>query len=109
MAKKRDTYIAGQTLQNKVEIDEFGNRTVTQKVIYEQREFVEGYTDVRLPIKHKFQNGGFITVFQEALLLWCSRGRQPHRGGQGGVYSGDCGRAGDLSDDRYRQHRLAGS
>lgn len=67
MAKKRDTYIAGQTLQNKVEIDEFGNRTVTQKVIYEQREFVEGYTDVRLPIKHKFQNGGFITVFQEAL------------------------------------------
>lgn len=59
--------MAGQTLQNKVEIDEFGNRTVTQKVIYEQREIVAGYTDVRLPIKHKFQNGGFITVFQEAL------------------------------------------
>ena len=50
----------------------------------------------------------FGAVFQEALLLWCSRGCQPHRGRQGGVYSGDCGRAGDLSDDRYRQHRLAG-
>lgn len=67
MAKKKETYIAGQTLQNRVEIDEHGNRTITQRVIYEQKEFVEGYTDVRLPVKHKFQNGGFITVFQDAM------------------------------------------
>lgn len=67
MAKKKDTYMAGQTLQNRVEIDEYGNRIITQKVIYEQREFVEGYTDVRLPVKHKFRNGTFVTVFQESL------------------------------------------
>ena len=51
----------------------------------------------------------FGAVFQKALLLWHGRGRQPHRGGQGGVHSGFCGRAGDLPDDRHRQHRLAGS
>lgn len=73
MAKK-DTYIAGQTLHNRVEFDEHGNQIITQRVIYEQREFVEGYTDVRLPKKHKFQNGGFITVFQDALFTILTQG-----------------------------------
>lgn len=74
MAKK-DTYIAGQTLHNRVEYDQDGNRIITQKVIYEQREFVEGYTDVRLPKRHKFHNGGFITVFQDALFTILTQGK----------------------------------
>lgn len=73
MAKK-DTYIAGQTLHNRVEYDQQGNRIITQQIIYEQREFVEGYTDVRLPKKHRFQNGGFITVFQDALFTILTKG-----------------------------------
>ena len=74
MAKK-DTYIAGQTIQNRVEIDSEGRQHITQKVIYEQREFVDGYTDVKLPTRHKFKNGGFITVFQKALLTRVEEGK----------------------------------
>lgn len=68
MAKK-DTYIAGQTIHNRIELDENGNRVMTQRVIYEQREFIDGYVDVRLPKKHKYNNGGFITIFQDAIRL----------------------------------------
>lgn len=67
MAQNKETYVAGQTLHNRVEIDEFGNRTMIRSVIYEQREIIDGYVDVRLPKKHKFNNGGFITVFQDAI------------------------------------------
>lgn len=67
MEKNKNTYVAGQSLHNTVEVDQFGNKIITNKVIYETREYVEGYVDVRLPKKHKFNNGGFITVFQEAL------------------------------------------
>lgn len=74
MAKK-DTYIAGQTIHNRIELDENGNRVMTQRVIYEQREFVDGYVDVRLPKKHKYNNGGFITVFQEALRIIVNHGK----------------------------------
>lgn len=66
MAKK-DTYIAGQTIHNRVEYDQNGNQVITSQIIYEQREFVEGYKDVKLPIRHKFGHGGFLTVFQEPL------------------------------------------
>ena len=52
MGDKKQTYIAGQTIQNRVEIDSEGRQHVTQKVIYEQRELVDGYTDVRLPKRH---------------------------------------------------------
>ena len=75
MAKKKDTYVAGQTLHERIEVDEFGNQIRTQKVIYEQREFVDGYQDVRLPKKHKYNNGGFITVFQQALLTIVEQGK----------------------------------
>lgn len=68
MGDKKQTYIAGQTIQNRVEIDSEGRQHVTQKVIYEQRELVDGYTDVRLPKRHRYNNGGFITLFQTALL-----------------------------------------
>lgn len=74
MAKK-DTYIAGQTIHNRIELDEYGNRVMTQKVIYEQREFIDGYVDVRLPKKHKYNNGGFITVFQSALFTILTKGK----------------------------------
>lgn len=74
MAKK-DTYIAGQTIHNRIELDENGNRVMTQRVIYEQREFVDGYVDVRLPKKHKYNNGGFITVFQEGLRVIARYGK----------------------------------
>lgn len=32
-----------------------------------ENEVVEGYIDVKLPKKHRFNNGGFITVFQQAM------------------------------------------
>ncbi|CCY08643.1 transcriptional regulator TrmB [Porphyromonas sp. CAG:1061] len=66
MGKNQKSYLAGQSLHNKVEVDEYGNRTITHQVIYETKEYVDGYVDVRLPKKHKFNNGGFITVFQKA-------------------------------------------
>ena len=67
MEKNKNTYVAGQSLHNTVEVDQFGNKIITNQVIYETREYVDGYVDVRLPKKHKCNNGGFITVFQEAL------------------------------------------
>lgn len=67
MGKKKDTYIAGQRIENKMVIDENGNPNLIQRVVYEQREVVEGYHDIRLPKKHKYNNGGFITVFQQAM------------------------------------------
>lgn len=75
MKNKKDTYTAGQTLHNRIEVDEFGNRVITQSVIYEQREYIEGYVDVRLPKKHKFNNGGFITIFQDAITTIAMYGK----------------------------------
>lgn len=66
MAEKK-TYVAGQTVHQIVEYDEHGNQVITNKVIYEQREFVPGYEDVRLPKRHRFNNGEFITIFQGAM------------------------------------------
>lgn len=64
---KKNTYVSGQTVHQVVEFDEHGNQIITNQVIYEQREFVPGYEDVRLPKRYKFENGGFITVFQRAM------------------------------------------
>lgn len=75
MEKKKDTFVAGQSLHNRIEVDQFGNKTITHQVIYETREFVDGYVDVRLPKKHKFNNGGFVTVFQEALTTIAMYGK----------------------------------
>lgn len=66
MAKK-DTYIAGQTIHNRVEYDDSGNKIITNQIIYEQKEFVEGYIDLKLPKRHRFANGGFLTIFQKPL------------------------------------------
>ena len=67
MAKAKNTYIGGQVVENKVFIDENGKSKMVQRVVYEKREVVEGYEDVRLPKKHRYNNGGFITIFQSAL------------------------------------------
>ena len=67
MVKKKETYIGGQTVENKVFIDEHGKPNMVQRVVYEKREVVEGYEDIRLPKKHKYNNGGFITVFQQTM------------------------------------------
>lgn len=32
-----------------------------------ENEQLEGYHDVKLPVKHKYNNGGFVTVFQQAM------------------------------------------
>lgn len=63
----KDSYIAGQTIHNRVEYDQNGNKIITNQVIYEQKEFVEGYVDLKLPKRHKFTNGGFLTIFQKPL------------------------------------------
>lgn len=39
--------------------------TTTERTI--EVPIVENYVDVKLPVKHRFDNGGFITVFQGAL------------------------------------------
>ena len=64
----RKTYASGQVYHKQVEVDGQGHRAITRKVIYEEREVVEGYVDIRLPKRHKFNNGGFLTVFQDPLL-----------------------------------------
>lgn len=72
---KKNTYVAGQTVHQVVEYDEHGNQVITNKVIYEQREFVPGYEDVRLPKRHRFNNGDFITIFQGALRVIVEHGQ----------------------------------
>jgi DNA-binding MarR family transcriptional regulator len=62
---KQDTY---QTkTQNETEIDQETGEIVARRTtrIIEQ---VDEYRDVKLPKKHKFDNGNFITLFQEAVL-----------------------------------------
>jgi hypothetical protein len=75
MAKKSETYVAGQTVENKVVIDKDGKPNVIQRVVYEKREVVEGYEDIRLPKKHRYNNGGFITIFQSALQAILQHGK----------------------------------
>ncbi|MRX78963.1 hypothetical protein GJU39_23145 [Pedobacter petrophilus] len=41
-------------------------KTYREKITIE-REVVEDYIDIRLPVKSKFNNGDFITIFQHAL------------------------------------------
>lgn len=72
---KKNTYAAGQSLQTTIKVDQFGNKTITNQVFYQTREVVEGYVDVRLPRKHKFNNGRFITVFQDALTTIAMYGK----------------------------------
>lgn len=46
-----------------------GKRTYKQKITKEtiENEIVDDYTDVKLPKKHKFNNGDFITIFQKTM------------------------------------------
>lgn len=74
MAGKKKTYIAGQSLHNRVEVDDSGNKVITNQVIYETKEFVDGYVDVKLPERHYFRNGGFLTMFQEPLQIIAEHG-----------------------------------
>ena len=56
--------MAKQTYKQKVKSLEVENEIN----LYTESEFVEGYIDMKLPRKHHFNNGGFITVFQQAMM-----------------------------------------
>ena len=46
------------------------SKTYKQKITREtiENEIIDDYVDVKLPKKHQLNNGGFITIFQKAML-----------------------------------------
>ncbi|MDY3317782.1 hypothetical protein PG630_10740 [Riemerella anatipestifer] len=62
MTKQRKTFKQGISQEY---VDEETGEVFRQYVVTEQ---VEGYTDVKLPNKAKFNNGAFITVFQKRIF-----------------------------------------
>lgn len=61
MAKKKKTFKSGMSQEF---VDEEGTLH-RQYVVHEQ---VDGYVDVKLPKRAKFNNGGFITLFQKTMF-----------------------------------------
>lgn len=59
--KQRKTFKQGMSQEF---VDEETGEVFRQYVVTEQ---IEGYTDVKLPHKAKFNNGSFITVFQQSM------------------------------------------
>jgi hypothetical protein len=62
MAKKKTFKTGLQQIVIDEETGEIVRQTLTT-------EIVEGYTDVKLPNKARLNNGGFITLFQSAMLI----------------------------------------
>lgn len=69
MGEKR-TYTAKITDHPRQEVDmETGEITMTETIVSRSMTvpLLENYVDIKLPRKFKFNNGGFITVFQKAI------------------------------------------
>ena len=69
MGEKR-TYTAKITDHPRQEVDmETGEITMTETIVSRSMTvpLLENYVDIKLPRKFRFNNGGFITVFQKAM------------------------------------------
>ena len=64
-----------QSVEDETFINENGEEVTRKKIITEEIQKREGWDIVTLPERHKFANGGFITVFQDALLTILQHGR----------------------------------
>lgn len=77
---------------------------VTMRVIEEVRtrtvEVMDNYVDVKLPKKHRFNNGSFITVFQEAMYKVATCGKLSKNEMQLLLYLiGTCGNQNSINTD----------
>lgn len=64
-----------QSVEDETFINENGEEVTRKKIITEEIQKRDGWENVILPERHKFSNGGFITVFQKGLLTILQYGK----------------------------------
>lgn len=64
-----------QSVEDETFINENGEEVIRKKIITEEIQKRDGWENVVLPERHKFSNGGFITVFQKGLLTILQYGK----------------------------------
>lgn len=67
--------IYSQSVEDETFINENGEEVIRKKIITEEIQKRDGWENVVLPERHKFSNGGFITVFQKGLLTILQYGK----------------------------------
>lgn len=67
--------VYSQSVEDESFINENGEEVIRKKIITEEIQKRDGWENVVLPERHKFSNGGFITVFQKGLLTILQYGK----------------------------------
>lgn len=67
--------VYSQSVEDETFINENGEEVIRKKIITEEIQKRDGWENVVLPERHKFSNGGFITVFQKGLLTILQYGK----------------------------------